>query len=259
MKAVYNDSICRHKYCPKPYMYKLDTRGDKDWLQVHLMSDFLPEASIGLRVLSSPVCVCVSTFFVRAITHLMFQLESSNLDKKIQQILLKVPIVFGVDWPWPSRSNLTSFQNSVYLHRFCVLKYLWDLHENGSFLNCCPAQMIPHICVYTDSNILAEMVVPRTVKQSSCIFGETNAGSCFMCRGDLKVVSHGFSQPSTQRLTLDFTSCYGFSPNYIHLTCRNFMYQQSAIAETTVKQRPLAFILSPSTTALFTSALFLAW
>ena len=105
------------------------------------------------------VCVCVN-FFVRAITHLTFQLESSNLDQKIQQILLKVPIVFGVDWPWPSRSNLTSFQNSVYLHPFCVLKYLWDLHKNGSFLNCCPAQMIPHICVYTDSNILVDMVVP---------------------------------------------------------------------------------------------------
>ena len=59
---------------------------------------FLPEASIGLRVLSSPGCVCVCVnFFVRAITHLTFQLESSNLDQKIQQILLKVPIVFGVD------------------------------------------------------------------------------------------------------------------------------------------------------------------
>ena len=111
-------------------------------------TNFLPEASIGLRVLSSPgfVCVCVSVnFFVRAITHHTFQLESSNLDPKIQQILLKVPIVFGVDWPWPSRSNLTSFQNSVYLHHFCILKYLWDLHKNGSFLNCFPAQMIPHI------------------------------------------------------------------------------------------------------------------
>ena len=110
---------------------------------------FLPEASYGLRVLSSPasvcVCVCPSTFFVRTITHLTFQLQSSNLDQKIQQILLKVPIVFGVDWPCTSRSNLMSFQNFVYLHLFYVLKYLWDLHKNGSFLNCCPAQMIPHI------------------------------------------------------------------------------------------------------------------
>ena len=115
----------------------------------HCCQGFLPEASYGLRVLSSPasvcVCVCPSTFFVRMITHLTFQLQSSNLDQKIQQILLKVPIVFGVDWPWTSRSNLTSFQNFVYLHLFYVLKYLWDLHKNGSFLNCCPAQMIPHI------------------------------------------------------------------------------------------------------------------
>ena len=40
------------------------------------------------------VCVCVrQLFFVRTITHLTFQLHSSNLDQKIQQILLKVPIV----------------------------------------------------------------------------------------------------------------------------------------------------------------------
>ena len=207
------------------------------------------------------VCVCVN-LFCPGDNSPHFQLESSNLDQKIKQILLKVPIVFGVDWPWPSRSNLRPFQNSVYLHRFCILKYFWDLHKNGSFLNCYPAQMIPHICVYTDSNILADMVMPRTVKQSSCIFGETNAGSCF--KSPLYHYVPGWlesrvSQPSTQWLTLDFTSCYRFSPNYIHPTCRNFMYQQSAIAETTVKQRPLAFILSPSTTALFTSALFLAW
>ena len=30
-------------------------------------------------------------------------------------------------------------------------------------------------------------------------------------------------QPSTRRLTLDFTSCYRFSPNYTHLTSRNFI------------------------------------
>ena len=42
------------------------------------------------------VCVFPSFFFVRTITHLTFQLQSSNLDQKIQQILLKVLIVFGV-------------------------------------------------------------------------------------------------------------------------------------------------------------------
>ena len=44
-----------------------------------------------------------------------------SLDKKIPQLLLKVPVVFGADWPWPSRWNVTSFQNPVYLHRFYVL------------------------------------------------------------------------------------------------------------------------------------------
>ena len=88
---------------------------------------FLPEASIGLRVLSSPVCVCVcpSTFFVHAIPHLTFQLESSNLDQKIQQILFKVPIVFGVDWPWPSRSNLRPFK----ILFICIAFAFWNICE----------------------------------------------------------------------------------------------------------------------------------
>ena len=98
------------KRCPIVFSYDQATL----WMVFSVrLSHLLPEASIGLRVLSSPVCVCVLTFFVRVITHLTFQLESSNLDKKNQQILLKVPIVFGVDWLWPSRSNLTPFQNSV--------------------------------------------------------------------------------------------------------------------------------------------------
>ena len=47
---------------------------------------------------------------------------------------------------------------------------------------------------------------------------------------------------STRWLALDFTSCYRFLPYYIHLTCRYFIYQHSAVTKTTVKQRPLAFI-----------------
>ena len=41
---------------------------------------------------------------------------------KIQNILLKVPIVFGTDWAWLSRSNFTLLKNSVYLHRFCIFE-----------------------------------------------------------------------------------------------------------------------------------------
>ena len=74
-------------------------------------------------------CVCVCVYLcvcrrlpVRAITHHTFQLESPDLDEKMQNILLKDPIVLGADWAWPSMSNLTSFQDSVYLHRFCVFE-----------------------------------------------------------------------------------------------------------------------------------------
>ena len=51
-----------------------------------------------------------------------------------------------------------------------------------------------------------------------------------------------FNEPSTRRLALDSTSSYWFSPNYTHLTCRNFICQHLAITKTTVKQHPLAII-----------------
>ena len=41
---------------------------------------------------------------------------------KMQNILLKVPIVLGTDWAWPSRSNFTLLKNSVSLHRFCIFE-----------------------------------------------------------------------------------------------------------------------------------------
>ena len=56
------------------------------------------------------------------ITHHTFQLESPDLDEKMQNILLKVPIVLETDWAWPYMSNLTSFQNSVYLYRFSIFE-----------------------------------------------------------------------------------------------------------------------------------------
>ena len=81
----------------------------------------------GLRVLWSPLCVCVylcvcHLLLVRTITHHTFQLESPNLNEKMQNILLKVPIVLGADWAWSSMSNLTSSKNSVDLHRFCIFE-----------------------------------------------------------------------------------------------------------------------------------------
>ena len=56
----------------------------------------------GLRVLSLPasVCVCLSVchlLLVRMITRHPFKLGSPNLNQKMQNILLKVPIVLGAD------------------------------------------------------------------------------------------------------------------------------------------------------------------
>ena len=64
------------------------------------LNTFLPEASFGLRVLSLPACVRVSVNheLISAITRHNFQLKSPNWDQKMQNILLKVPIVLGTDW-----------------------------------------------------------------------------------------------------------------------------------------------------------------
>ena len=53
-----------------------------------------------------------------------------------------------------------------------------------------------------------------------------------------------FSQPRLGDWHSYFTSCCWFSTYCTHLTCRNFICQHSAIVETTIKQSPLAFILS---------------
>ena len=75
---------------------------------------FLPEASFGLWVLSSPasvcvsVCVCVNHLLVRAITRDPFKLGTPNLDQRCKRPWLRTLLFWGGNWPWPSRSNLTS-------------------------------------------------------------------------------------------------------------------------------------------------------
>ena len=76
---------------------------------------FLPQASFGLRVLSSPasvsVCVCVSLcvnhLLVRTITWDPFKLGSLNLDQRCKRPWLR-SLWFWGNWPWTSRSNVTS-------------------------------------------------------------------------------------------------------------------------------------------------------
>ena len=75
----------------------------------------LPEASFGLRVLSLPacVCVCLSVCLCQSLACPRdnsgpVQARIAKFGPKMQKTLVKVPIVLGGNWPWPSRSNLTS-------------------------------------------------------------------------------------------------------------------------------------------------------
>ena len=76
---------------------------------------FLPETSFGLRVLSLPasVCVCVCLSVCQSLACPRdnsgpVQARIAKFGPKMQKTLVKVPIVLGSNWPWPSRSNLTS-------------------------------------------------------------------------------------------------------------------------------------------------------
>ena len=77
---------------------------------------FLPKASFGLRVLSSPACVCVSVCVCESVCQSLaclcnnsgpVQARITKFGSKMQNTLVKVPIVLGGNWPSPSRSNLT--------------------------------------------------------------------------------------------------------------------------------------------------------
>ena len=76
---------------------------------------FLPEASFGHRVLSSPasvglcVCVCMCVYQSRACpldNSSPSQARITKFRPEMQNTLVWVPIVFGDDRPWSSRSNL---------------------------------------------------------------------------------------------------------------------------------------------------------
>ena len=55
------------------------------------------------------VCMCVNHLLVRAITRDPFKLWSPNLDQRCKRPWLRSLFWGGVgNWPWPSRSNLTS-------------------------------------------------------------------------------------------------------------------------------------------------------
>ena len=157
---------------------------------------------------------------VHAIAHHQLKLEPGNVDKRCKTPWLKSLLFWAfIDL---DRSNIASF-NFTFLF-ICIVLRLRNICETWKSRVC---WIVPHptwLRRHSDSYMHANRLVPWTMKQSSLL-------------SPLE-----FSQLSTGHLALNFTSWYLFLLNYTHLTCRNFIYQHSAVAETTVKQRPLAFI-----------------
>ena len=86
---------------PLSYVLRFVTRGQ-------FWPSGIVVACVCLSVCPS-VRVCGKHLLVRAITHHLFKLGSLNLDHKCKRPWLGSLLFWGVgDWPWPSRSNLTS-------------------------------------------------------------------------------------------------------------------------------------------------------
>ena len=140
----------------------------------------------------------------------------------MQNILLKVPIVLGTAWAWPSRSNFTLLKNYGYLHRLCILEIfvrhvcLTALHPTWLRTHCLTTTCPPTGSRNRLWNCLA-VYLGRTIGVSASL--DSAIGTQFY-----KLLSV-------------------FYILYIPHMPKNFICQHSAIVETTVQQPPLAFIL----------------
>ena len=138
-------------------------------------------------------CLCVSVSvnheLVCAITRHKIELESPNLDQKMQNILLVAPAVFATDWAWPSRSNFTLLKNSVYLHRFCIFE-IFVRHV---------CQTVPHP-TWLRIHSLTTTCLPTGSRHR-----------LWNCQAVYLGETIGVQPASTRRLVLYVTSCCRFS------------------------------------------------
>ena len=86
----------------------------------------------------------------------------TKFGQKMQNILLKVPIVLGTDWAWPSMSNFTLLKKYVYLYRFCIfeifVRHVWLTAPHPTWLR---THCLTTTCPPTGSR--------NRLKLSSCI------------------------------------------------------------------------------------------
>ena len=98
-----------NEYCCRCCLYQFTLI---NWWSLSLFFFYIPEAGFGLQVLSLPasVCVCVRLSVCKpfACPHdnlWPIQTRITKLGQEAQNTLVKICIVFGDDWPWPSSSN----------------------------------------------------------------------------------------------------------------------------------------------------------
>ena len=90
----------------------IEVRGKEESIQGELTGQcWVDSEDKSFLPLGIVACVCQSvrpsvTKFVHMITHHPFQARLTNFGPKMQNTLVKVPIVLGGNRPWPSRSNL---------------------------------------------------------------------------------------------------------------------------------------------------------
>ena len=101
-------TITHHPFKLEPP--NLDKRCKIAWLRSRL---FLERSTLTFKVKSNSEVQICPFGLVRTITHQPFKLGSPNLDQRCKSTLLNIPIVFWGNWPWPSRSNLTSKSNFI--------------------------------------------------------------------------------------------------------------------------------------------------
>ena len=121
-----------------------------------------------------------------AITHHLFKLGSPNWGQGCKISWLISLLFWGLIRL--DRSNLTSFKNPVYLHRFCVFKIFLG-HKKQSLMHCSTSHMAPHICWFPYVSQMGHFMDREPVYHSETI------------------------GPSTRRFAGDFTSCYNTGGN----------------------------------------------
>ena len=134
---------------------------------------FLPDASIGLRVLSLPASVrpSVSPSACHQVcprdNSSPVQVRATKFGPKVLNTLVKIPVVWGLIEH--DMSNLTYFQNPVYLHHFGVFEIFVRPAKTDE------TESVPHP-KWLRTYMFAHRNVSWTVEQSGCIFSVTIAG-----------------------------------------------------------------------------------